>query len=238
MTAAAAPGKLLLFVTPPHQCSYLRDESATTAFVDPSYPKDPWLYSMLSRLGFRRSGEHVYRPACHDCHECVPLRLPVREFRPRRSQRRTWRANRDLTVVERDDRFRDEHFDLYRRYLAHRHPGGGMDNPTPRAYLEFLTSSWAETVFCEFRYRNELLAVSVTDCLPDALSAVYAFFAPEHERRGLGSYAILRQIELARRRDLEWLYLGYWIEACAKMSYKQHYLPQERLVDGAWVRVD
>ena len=238
MTAAPAAGKLLLFVTSPHECSYLPEESATTAFVDPAYPRGPRTYSLLSQHGFRRSGEHIYRPACSTCQACVPLRIPVQEFRPGRRHRRVGRMNRDLQIVECDDRFSEEHFDLYCRYLAQRHPGAGMDDPTPDQYLAFLTSSWSETTFCEFREQGRLVAVAVTDYLPDGLSAVYTFFDDVDARRSLGSYSILWQIDNAGRNRLRWLYLGYWIRSCRKMSYKAQYLPQERFIDGTWSRID
>ena len=111
-----------------------------------------------------------------------------------------------------------------------------MDDPTPHGYLEFLRGTWTDTVFFEFREGEHLLAVAVADRLPDALSAVYAFYDPDLRTRSLGVYCILWQIEAARCAGCEWLYLGYWIAECRKMRYKDRYLPQERLIDGAWVR--
>ena len=228
--------RLPLLVTPSHECGYLPERIASTAFVGPSVPKSPALLSLLSRHGFRRSGEHIYRPACRACRACVALRVPVREFRPRRSQRRAWRRNQDLEVVDRDDTFRPEHYRLYRRYLEMRHRGGGMDGATPQEYRAFLRGEWAETAFTEFRHGAHLLAVAISDRLPDAHSAVYTFYDPGFESRSLGTYCILWQIEAARRAGHDWLYLGYWIAECAKMRYKERFLPQERLIDGDWVR--
>lgn len=236
MSATRTQEGLPLFVTPAHECRYLPGRTMTNVFVAPSHPGSPGLYAMLLRHGFRRSGEHVYRPACGACRACVPVRIPVQEFRPRRSQRRAWRCNRTLRVSERDLRFREEHFDLYRRYLTHRHHGGGMDDPTPGQYLEFLGGRWTDVVFFEFREGPRLLAVAVADRLPGALSAVYSFFDPDFESRSLGVYCVLWQIEAARRSGREWLYLGYWIAGCRKMQYKDRYLPQERLIEGTWVR--
>ncbi len=236
MNQAVVPGRMLLFVTPAHDCSYLPDRDATTVFVDPSHPKDAWLYSSLSKSGFRRSGEHLYRPECGECQACVPVRVPVDDFRPRRSQRRVWRTNRDLKVAVRNNSFRDEHFELYSRYLASRHRSGGMDNPTPRQYRDFLTSPWADTAFYEFRLHGRLLAVAVADQLVDGLSAVYSFFDPDLPERSLGVFCVLWEIEHTKRLGLHWLYLGYWIAEAPKMRYKQEYLPQERFVGGRWTR--
>lgn len=132
--------------------------------------------------------------------------------------------------------FRQEHFRLYYRYIATRHPEGGMANPTPAQYREFLTATWAETVFIEFRLAGKALAVAVVDRLDNGLSSVYTFFDPDYPERGLGVYAILWTIREARRLELDWLYLGFWIENSPKMHYKAEYRPQERLQEGQWVR--
>ncbi len=234
MTVRVEPAKLLLYATPSHECSYLPGNDATTLFVDPEFPKDAGIYTLLSRNGFRRSGEHVYRPNCESCVACVPVRVPVEDFRPRRSHRRALRDNQDLRVVRREGTFNEEHFQLYSEYLGARHADGGMDNPTRKQYREFLLSSWADTVLCEFRLGERLIAVAVADHLTDGLSAVYTFFDPDYSRRGIGTFSILWQIEETRRLGLQWLYLGYWIENSPKMLYKQEFQPQERFVDGHW----
>ena len=237
MTGACRAHRIPLYATPEHECSYLPGQTAVTLFVDPGCEKGLDLYTALSDQGFRRSGGHLYRPSCPDCTACVPVRVPVDEFQLRRRHRRTWRRNADLEPAIVPAAFRDEHYALYRRYLAARHPGGGMDDPSPDQFTGFLTSPWAETAFVEFRLRGALLAVAVVDRLQDGLSAVYSFFDPAAARRSLGAYTVLWEIREARRRGLDWLYLGYWNEGTRKMCYKSDYLPQERLDDGRWVRV-
>lgn len=227
---------LTFFATPPHPCSYLPAREATTVFADPRARIDGRVYSKLARYGFRRSGAHVYRPQCVSCAACVPVRVVVDEFKPRRNDLRALKRNADLTLVSRPAGFDPAHFDLYRRYIAQRHPGGGMDNPEPSSYLGFLTTPWASTRFLEFRAASRVLAVAVVDELDDALSAVYTFFDPDAASRSLGRYAVLREIELARARGSRWLYLGYWIEGCAKMAYKVHYQPLEYFIGGDWRR--
>jgi arginine-tRNA-protein transferase len=80
--------------------------------------------------------------------------------------------------------------------------------------------------------------VSVVDRVEDGLSAVYTFFDPEREKQSLGTYAVLWQIEAARRLALPYVYLGYWIAASRKMAYKANYKPLEGLVNGEWGRVN
>ena len=236
MTAPEDARLLSFFSTPVHRCSYLEGRDAVTVFADPRFPKTTALYSVLSRYGFRRSGSHIYRPQCPDCAACIPVRIPVREFVPRRRQRRILRRNEDLTVRAMAPELREEHFNLYRDYLAARHPGGGMDNPTPQQYTDFLIGAWCDSVFYELRHRDRLLAVAVVDRLDDGLSAVYTFFDPAEHRRSLGTQAVLWEIEECRRLGLDWLYLGYWIPGCAKMSYKRDFQPSEYFVDGNWTR--
>lgn len=230
--------RLLLYATPAHECSYLPRREAVTLFADPDHPKDPWLQGMLTRQGFRRSGVHLYRPRCPRCTACEAARVPVREFAPSRSQRRTWRANRDLSVHTLPQAYVEEHYELYARYVTARHAGGGMDEPSPTKYRDFLLCPWADTRLVEFRDDGRLLAVAVSDRLPDALSAVYTFFDPDATARGLGVQAVLWQIQAARDAGLDWLYLGYAIDGCRKMQYKYGFQPQERLRDGRWLRLE
>jgi arginyl-tRNA--protein-N-Asp/Glu arginylyltransferase len=130
--------------------------------------------------------------------------------------------------------FVEEHFALYRKYIATRHTGGGMDDPSEDKYIEFLTSVWAETEFVEFRLREQLVALAVMDILPNGLSSVYTYFDPDHARLSLGRHALLWQIKEAKRRHLPYLYLGYWIKDCQKMFYKQEYRPIELYQNNRW----
>jgi len=214
--------------TPPHECGYFADRIATTVFAVPFFSyKDNVLYHTLVRYGFRRSGEEIYRPLCEGCHACVSVRVPVQLFKPRRSQRRVWKKNQELTVSPVAPVFKQEHFNLYSRYLASRHKGGSMDNPTPDAYMQFLTSSWAKTVFYEFRLQEQLVMLAIVDHVDKGLSAVYTCFEPDLPARSLGVYAILWEIEETKRLNLNWLYLGYWVKDCQKMDYKTEYQPLE-----------
>lgn len=225
---------LAFYISAPHLCSYLEGREAVSLVADPDAHIDTHQYSELARYGFRRSGSLVYRPRCPDCNACLPVRIPVARFRASRSQLRNLRANHDLRVIQRPPTFDAEHFALYQRYMASRHAGGGMDEADPDQYISFLVSPYVETAFYELRAGARLLAVAVVDHLDDALSAVYTFFEPE-SRRGLGVYGVLWQIEHARKLGLRYVYLGYWIKACQKMSYKGAYRPLQIYRDGEWV---
>lgn len=228
--------KMAFYTSPEHACSYLPGRRARTLFGDPSVRLDRHAYSYLADRGFRRSGDYVYQPCCRECAACVSVRIPVNEFEPRRMDRRTWQSNQDLTVTPVVAHYDDTHFALYRKYLQHRHPGGGMDDTDPEQYLAFMTCAWMDTLLYEFRLQERLVAVAVVDPLEHGLSAVYTFYDPELPKRSLGTYAILWEIQETRRLGLDWLYLGYWIKDCDKMRYKERFRPLEAFWRGQWVR--
>jgi leucyl-tRNA---protein transferase len=217
-----------------HDCDYLPGRIARSVFLfsDPEHQGNEYHY--LVKQGFRRSGDVIYRPYCRECKACVPVRVPVDQFKFSRTQHRTWEKNKDLHVIKKPPVFNAVHFDLYRRYLNARHPGGAMCESGPDEYMQFLSSNWAGTNFYEFTLERKVVAVAVVDQLDDALSAVYTFFEPHLEHRSLGSYAILWEINQTRLLGLRFLYLGYWIEACTKMVYKKDYRPIEGQIDGRW----
>lgn len=229
---------LKFYATQPHPCSYLPEEQAVTLFLDPQQPIQPDTYSQLSELGFRRSGEHLYRPHCTQCRACVPARIPAADFVPNKQQLRILKRNHDLQVTTRRPVMTEEIYQLYSRYIIARHSDGDMFPPSREQFQSFLVSEDAFCEFNEFRLDGRLLAVAVTDRLSNGLSAVYTFFDPDESRRSLGRYAILWQIEQARRSGLPAVYLGYWIRNCRKMNYKTEYRPLEMLINQRWIRVN
>ncbi len=229
---------LKFYATQPHDCSYLSGQQATTLFLDPRHPFDAGMYAGLSELGFRRSGEHLYRPHCQHCQACLPARIPTASFQASQQQKRILKRNRDLSVHAVRPEFREEYYDLYARYIEQRHADGDMYPPSREQFTTFLVSDLPFCVFFEFRLQGRLLAVAVTDVLPNGLSAVYTFFDPLEERRSLGRVAILWQVAEASRRALPAVYLGYWIRSCRKMSYKSEYRPLELYVNQHWVTLD
>jgi arginine-tRNA-protein transferase len=228
---------LRLFLSTEHACGYLPGLLARSAFVDPEAGLGAPHYQRLLELGFRRSGDHTYRPHCRECARCVPVRIDVRRFRSDRSQRRCQIRNAGLQVtIERQ--LGDEHYALYRDYLAARHAGGGMDPLDRKAFHAFLECSWLDVRYWCFRDGEQLLAVAVVDHLPQALSAVYTFFDPAAQARGLGTLAVLEQIRLARLSGLDHVYLGYWVEGSRKMDYKRRFRPLEALQGTQWQALD
>lgn len=223
-----------LLVGAEHPCSYLPDRASRSQFVDPDLPLDSSRYGKLLELGFRRSGGFVYRPACRNCVECRAARVLVPAFRADRNQRRCRSRNADL-LVRIEGALDDEHFDLYRRYLRARHPGGGMDPEDRDGFHSFLTPVWGQTEILAIRAPDgTLLAGAVTDRLPQGLSAVYTYFDPVPSHRSLGTFSVLKQLDWAQELGLPHLYLGFWVPGSETMDYKRRFQPLEVLTTEGW----
>ena len=225
------------FLTPKHPCSYLNRNNAQTLFFDPRVVITEEIYQSLTDQGFRRSGSHLYRPHCGGCSACIPTRLPVDQFQPRRSQRRVLKRNADVHLRVEDATFSRRHYHLYERYISLRHADGDMYPASEDQYRSFLLSPWSNSMFVSLYAGERLLSVAVTDRQPQGLSAIYTFFEPNEHARSLGVLSILKQIELCRELGLPYLYLGYWIKDCDKMSYKTQYRPTELYINNRWVAI-
>lgn len=222
------------FLTQQQPCSYLPGQTSQSICLDPQQPIETRLFSLLAQQGFRRSGQFTYRPHCPACNACVPIRVPVQHFTPTKQQQRTLKRGEQLSVLERTPAHTDEYYQLYAHYINQRHADGEMYPPSTTQFANFLTQALPFSRFYEFRLADRLMAVAVTDCLSDGLSAVYSFFDPDDRYYSLGRYAVLWQIQHAQALQLPYLYLGYWIKDCQKMNYKTQYQPIEGFIDGQW----
>ncbi|MDG0992822.1 MAG: arginyltransferase [Luminiphilus sp.] len=223
-----------VYTTFPHACSYLAEQEATTLFIDPRQTLSQELYTQLSLMGFRRSGDHLYRPHCSQCSACIPTRVAVTEFKRSKSQKRVWRRNKDLEVRETDSIDDDEAYVLYERYIRGRHADGDMFPPERDQYRSFLNNGLGCTRYFRFYDQGRLIAIVVADQMLDGLSAIYTFYDPEQDARSLGTYAVLFQIDLMEKAQLDYVYLGYLIRNCNKMNYKSRFRPLELFRAGGW----
>ena len=233
------------FVTNPSPCPYLPGKVERKVFTELSGRHAGELNEALGRIGFRRSQSVAYRPSCIDCSACVSVRVLAAEFTPNATQRKMLRKHADLEVTACKPWTTDEQYELLRRYLHTRHPGGGMVDMDESDFADMIEQSPVKTYVIEYREPSEggrpgkLVGACLTDQQADGLSMIYSFFEPDHPgRAGLGTYIILDHIIRAGRAGLPYVYLGYWVESSRRMAYKAKFRPLERLGPDGWRRFE
>ncbi|WP_120716231.1 arginyltransferase [Tsuneonella amylolytica] len=233
------------FVTSPAPCPYLPGRSERKVFTELKGSHADELNDALGRIGFRRSQTVAYRPSCLDCQACVSVRVPVAEFAPSSAQKRNLKRNGDLVATECRPWATGEQFELLRKYLGARHPGGGMAAMDEIDYADMVEHTPVTSYVVEYREPAEglkpgrLVGACLTDRQGDGTSMIYSFYDPEHEKRtGLGNYIILDHIRRAAEDGLGYVYLGYWVEGSDRMQYKIRYRPIELLGRDGWRRLD
>lgn len=231
-----SPVEALRIVSEEHPCPYLPPRRARHEFLfSPSVEPDD--YHRLMDLNYRRSGLMVYRPICAGCTACRQLRVRAPEFRPNRSQRRNAKTNADLLIRVGRPILTRGRWDLYRRYQAARH--GEHDVGTPAALEAFLYSSCVSTAEWRFVLNGRLVMVGIVDICRTSLSAVYCYWEPALTDRGLGTFNVLSLIDFAAAEGIPYVYLGYHVRTCRKMTYKSLFRPCEELDErGVWRRVE
>ncbi len=243
MTRHVPSRQLRFFMTATAPCPYLPGRTERKVFANLPFSEGAHVNDELTHAGFRRSQNIAYRPACEACDACVSVRLPVAEFAFSRSQRRILNRNADLSGAMVEAEATPEQFDLLRRYLAARHPGGGMSDMGWSDYVAMVEDTAVRTHVIEYRLPSrdggpgDLAGVCLTDLLGDGLSMVYSFFEPDLERRSPGVFAILDHVRQARAVGLPYLYLGYWVRGSDKMDYKAGFRPLEALGLMGWSRL-
>jgi leucyl-tRNA---protein transferase len=230
------------FMTTPTGCPYVAGRIERKVFTELAGPDPRAVLDMLSQAGFRRSQNVAYRPACEGCSACISVRVLAREFKLGRTLRRLVHQHRDLHVYACESWATEEQFMLLKRYLAARHPGGGMAAMDVYDYADMIERSPVNTLVYEYREPSsrglgKLVGVCLTDQLSDGLSMVYSFFEPNGPRDGLGTFIVTDHILRAAQLGLEHVYLGYWIPDSEHMKYKARFRPMERLTANGWVRM-
>jgi arginine-tRNA-protein transferase len=228
------------YVTAPQPCPYLPGQSERKLFTALSGDGARALNDMLSKQGFRRSQNVLYRPACADCAACLSARIRVADHDPGRGHRRVLRRNAHLVREATSPWATEDQFALFRRYLDSRHADGGMADMDIFEFAAMVEETPVRTRVVEYAIpqdidgKRRLVAVCLTDVLDDGLSLVYSFYDPDLAHTSLGTYMILDHVALARQVGLPYVYLGYWVPGSTKMGYKARFDALEIYRDGAW----
>ncbi|MEL7212208.1 MAG: arginyltransferase [Pseudomonadota bacterium] len=228
------------YVTAPQPCPYLEGRMERKLFTALQGDTSEKLNDALSKQGFRRSQNVLYRPSCGDCSACLSARIRVADFEPTKSQRRILRRNSHVSRQATSPWATEDQFDLFRRYLDKRHADGGMADMDIFEFAAMVEETPIRSRVIEYSQPDDdggptmLSAVCLTDVLDDGLSMVYSFYDPDLDRQSLGTYVILDHVAIARDAGLPYVYLGYWVPGSPKMGYKAKFSGLEVYRNGAW----
>ena len=240
MTQHFPTRQLRFFLTAPSPCPYLPERYERKVFAHLPLSDGATVNDSLTQVGFRRSQNIAYRPACESCSACVSARIPAGDYIFSRSERKIIARNEDLErhLVEAEATM--EQFDLLRRYLTTRHADGGMAEMAWPDYVAMVEDTAVRTHIIEYRQKSQdggpgdLVACALVDLMSDGLSLVYSFYDPTLTRRSLGSFVILDHVIQAGLTEMPYVYLGYWVRGSEKMDYKVRFSPIELLRPEGW----
>ncbi len=229
------------YVTAPQPCPYLDGRMERKLFTALQGDHAQRLNDALSKQGFRRSQNVLYRPSCAECSACLSARIRVADFEPNRTQRRVLRRNADLRRNATSPWATEDQYALFRRYLDHRHADGGMADMDIFEFAAMIEETPIRSRVIEYsrpaqgdEQGRPLAAVSLTDVFDDGLSMVYSFYDPALLDHSLGTFLILDHVQIAREAGLPYVYLGYWVPGSRKMGYKARFNALEIYKGGQW----
>ena len=225
------------YVTAPQACPYLDNRQERKLFAALQGEDAQSLNSCLSKQGFRRSQNVLYRPTCLDCAACLSARIDVKQFFPSKTQKRTIKTNKNVKRRSTSPWATDEQFELFKRYLDDRHASGGMAEMDVFEFDAMIEETPVDTRVIEYELNQKLAAACLTDIVDDGLSMVYSFYNPDLAKYSLGTYIVLDHIRLAQELDLSYVYLGYWVPGSSKMGYKSKYSALEIYHEKEWKKL-
>ena len=229
------------YVTAPQACPYLDARRERKLFTALQGEHANTLNNTLSKQGFRRSQNVLYRPSCADCSACLSARIRVADFDLSKSQKRTEKRNAFLTREATSPWATEEQYELFRSYLDSRHADGGMADMDIFEFAAMIEETPVKSRVIEYWDRTgdeeKLIATCLTDVLDDGLSMVYSFYDPDFAKNSLGTYVILDHVRIAQEAGLPYVYLGYWVPGSTKMGYKASFAGVEIFRSGEWVDI-
>ena len=227
--------QLKFYKTPQTTCPYLPNKKEQLIFTHLNDLDSDITHDFMAKSGFRRSHGIIYKPDCENCNECKPVRISAKEFQFSKKYLRILNKNSEINSNEVKLVGTNEQYSLFKKYQNNRHKNGNMSLMELNEYKSMVEESPVNTILLEYRNNDgELLAASLTDQLFDGYSMVYTFYDPKEKNKSLGNFMILDHINRARKKALSYIYLGYYIKDCSKMSYKKNFKPLEILHNKTW----
>jgi arginine-tRNA-protein transferase len=216
-----------------YECAYIPDKSVRMNYRYVNNATIEFNTAVIHR-GWRRFGKYYFHPICHGCNECKSLRIDVKNFKPSRSQKKAQKRNLDTKIIVQKPTISQLHIELYNKYHNHKTQKDGwrQKDISSGDYIENFVEGAGEFGKEVLYIRDEkLIGVDLIDVIKDGISSIYFFYDPDYARLSLGTYSLLYQIELAKILELEWIYLGYWVDGCKAFDYKTNFQPQQ-ILDG------
>jgi len=214
-----------------YECAYLKDRSVRMSYKHIENATQTYNTALISR-GWRRFGCYYFHPICNGCNECKSIRINVKDFQYRKSQKKSVKRNKNTEIIIQKPSLSQSHIDLYNKYHAFKHKQDDWThrNISPREYREnFVDGSHDFGKEVLYMLDGKLIGVDLIDILDDGISSIYFYYDPDYPQLSLGTYSLLYQVELAKILDLPWIYLGYWVDGCKAFAYKPNFQPQEIL---------
>ncbi len=218
---------LLRECTADEQCAYLDNKQQTTQYKIIDNCSIEYCAALIER-GWRRFGHMFFRPICADCHACESFKIDVKNYHFSKSERRILRKNQDLKTIIRYPQVTTEHLQLFEKYHQHMKlkRDWAHESVTPRHYYMSFVHGYGKFGYEVLYYlEDQLIAVDLIDILPEGISSIYFYYDPDFSSRSLGTYSMLRQIQMAQENELNWIYMGYYVEDCQSLKYKSRYKP-------------
>jgi arginine-tRNA-protein transferase len=232
-TFTATPPLSTDFCMLDYECAYIADKSVRMHYKHIEKATQTYNTALINR-GWRRFGCYYFHPICNGCNECKSIRVDVKNFKLRKSQKKSIKRNKNTEIIIQKPTLSQAHIDLYNKYHSFKQKKDDWShrNISPREYRENFVEG-AHDFGKEVLYIQDgkLIGVDLIDILDDGISSIYFYYDPDYPQLSLGTYSLLYQVELAKILELPWIYLGYWVEGCKAFAYKPNFQPQE-ILDG------
>ncbi|MEA2111676.1 MAG: arginyltransferase [Campylobacterota bacterium] len=213
------------------KCAYISENSQTTHYkIIERCSKEKC--AVLIERGWRRFGNMFFRPICQECNSCESIKIDVANYKFSKSQRRVLKKAQHFQSKLQEPSMSKEHLALFLKYHHHMEHKREWENHgvSANSYYSSFVHGYGDFGYEILYYDDDkLIGVDLVDILPDGISSIYFYYDPDYEPFSLGTYTILKQIELAKEKNLAWIYLGYYVQECQSLNYKNRYKPYHTL---------
>ncbi len=220
-------------------CPYLKGEIARMPLCMPLSKVSPAQTDDRLAKGFRRTGEFLYQTNCPSCSACQSIRIDCDQFQFSKNSKRVLnRGDRRLEQQIGELQADQERVQLFNKHRQQRGLAKRETDIDIEEYVWGFVRSCLDSFEITYRQDGKLVAVAICDVGQDSFSAVYTYYDPEIRGDSLGTYSILKQIQLCQTKKLKHLYLGFYVQDSPNMLYKSRFRPHERLIEGEWKRFE